>query len=100
MPPLGLMPGSAEGDEAEHHASHARLDRLAPLAERLTEQCRQASRVVTSVMLRLDKDTNDVPGDIVAHVTDQNENVIYAGVTAILAQLIDDGAVQLLAVAP
>jgi hypothetical protein len=94
MPPMDLIPGSDDVTEMEHRESHARLDRVAPLADRLHGDCEMAARVVTSIMLRLDTDS-EVDPETVEIVVEQNSDVIFSGMAAILAQLIDEGVVQI-----
>lgn len=93
MEPLGLVPSSAEGYEHEHQESHDRLDRIAPIAEEIDDLCHASSHVITACALRTDRD--EVEPGIEEHLVAQNETVLFAGVTAILAKLVDDGTVVL-----
>lgn len=93
MPVMDLIPASEEGAHIEHKESHDRLALQQPLQEQLTVYSAMAAKVIASMALRLD--VGPEPPEVVSMVTGQFNETIHIGVSVILANLLDQGYLQL-----
>lgn len=90
---FGLIPGSEEGMEVEHKASHARLDLQDPIQDEIATAAAFAARALAAYALRLDH--NQYPIELISAVTTQFAESIHIGTTSIIANLLSDGYLQL-----
>jgi hypothetical protein len=93
MPILNLVPASDQGAEVEHAASHKRMELQEPLQRVLPAYSAMASRVLAGHALRLHDGPE--PEAVVGVVTGQFQQTIHAGASAIIANLLDQGYLQL-----
>ena len=89
----GLVPGSEEGNEIEHLASHRRLDALAPINQWLTLTSRIAGEVLGTAILEshgngpMESNSEQQRGQYV--------QLVMAGAQAVMASLLDQGVVRI-----
>lgn len=93
MPILGLVPASEEGAEIEHKESHKRIALQEPLQDKLQVYSAMTATVLAALALALDRGPE--PPNIVQMVTSQFTQTIHVGSSAIIANLIDQGYLQL-----
>lgn len=93
MPVLDLVPPSPEGEEIEHQESHRRLGLQQPLQTHLAVTSVMAARALAALALRLPDGPE--PAEIVTMVNTQFAQTIHVGVSVIVANLLDEGYLQL-----
>ncbi len=93
LPVVGLIPSSAEGAQVEHADSHQRLDKQLPVQPLIAIHAAFAARVTAAFALRMD--INEYEDGLVEGVTKQFAETIHVGATTMIAQLIEDGYLQL-----
>lgn len=88
----GLLPGSEEGDLIEHAASHKRINQVVPIYTELVLHSSVAGAVLGRAILESqgESDFDDSDPRI-----QQYMKVMQAGSIAVLANLIDSGAVAI-----
>lgn len=92
---LGMVLGSDEGMAMEHQDSHVRTAPIAPYAH-VIRGCAEIAAKVYSAMYFHPVDPEDLDGeieDVKQRFDDQNEEIVTAAVTAVLAQLLDGGVI-------
>lgn len=87
----GLVPGSEEGNEIEHLASHRRLDALAPINQWVLLSSKIAGEVLGTAILE-SHENGLSESDTQAHRL-QCVQLVQAGTQAVLASLIDQQVV-------
>ena len=93
MPIMGLVPASEEGAEIEHRESHKRLGLQEPLQEQIHVYSAMSARVQAAIALRLD--AGPEPDEIQTFVVKQFAETIHVGASVIIANLLDQGYLQL-----
>lgn len=89
---MGLLPASEDGHEMEHQESHKRLERLAPIAQILTETTRLAGGVLGRAILEEKgiQDTKVREDAMVAYTS-----AVHAGTVAVMSTLLDEGLIEI-----
>lgn len=90
---LGLVPASYEGAEVEHQDSHVRMALQEPLRERIAVFSELSAKVLAALALKLTEDPE--PGELVELVITQFTQTIQVGASVIIANLLEQGQLQL-----
>lgn len=93
LPTIGLLPSSPEGAQVEHKTSHDRIKLQWPIHPQIAAHAQLAAQVQMAVALRLD--AGPEPAFIMAKVQTQFAETIGVGASAIIANLIEEGYLQL-----
>ena len=93
MAPLGLVPTSDEGADMEHADSHKRLKLQEPLQDQLRPYSRMSAKVLAAHALKLD--LSPEPAELMNLVISQFAETIHLGASVIIANLLDQGYLQL-----
>lgn len=93
LPILDLIPSSAEGAAVEHRNSHKRLTLQEPLTEQIAILTAMSGAVLAALALALAESPE--PMEIVATVTRQFSQTIQVGTAVTIANLIEDGYLNL-----
>lgn len=89
---LGLNPGTEEGNDLEHRDSHVRLNKLIPIEQVLRVTIALAGDVIARAIL----DTAGIEGPVKENPDYlQYQRVLNAGVIAVMANLLDFGAIEI-----
>lgn len=90
---LGLVPDGEEGQEIEHAASDARLDRVAPMFPATKILSGIMGEAMTAYLLHLlveqGGDVSEMPEGFRETMTAQNTEVIFQGSLAMIAHMMD-----------
>jgi hypothetical protein len=94
LPALTLHPSSAEGAEVEHHDSHQRIGRLAPLEDHIAVYSAMAARVAAASALHLNVGEAPDP-NIHGLVLTQFAETGHIAASVTLAHLLEEGIISI-----
>lgn len=92
LPLLGLTPASEDVEQAEHEASHARLDVLMPIQHAVLYLAGIEGEVMARAMLYTHGEATS--GEVADAAVESATNLIAAGCLAVMSSLFDMGLIE------
>lgn len=93
IPLMGLVPDSADVADMEHQASHARLERIRPIADLLEIFSPLVSGITASAML-VNSGTETMEPELASALQKHHAYVVQVSLQAVIAELLDMGVLS------